>query len=361
MAEYRHYRPGASASSMKFIIAHILLLGISFAFTNIVINQLISSRHWNPDKGEVDAKLAAFNSSDKAQNLLIFGSSHIDYGLNPLVLDETLAANNVKSKSFNLACEGMTVSERRFLLSRALELSAVKPCYVLVEFELRATPLVSNLTASRTRYFSSLKYAPAAFNTKFYSERPFKQRVLPSGVIAIAAVLNQLNLGVLADIAFPNVNLNSSDKLRTCADFSSVGWKDGKSRYGNRNLPLISKHIKIANSSTSSPRRLTESEYFTIANDLRLITQAGCIPVVVFPPSCSGIDEDHSIRNAILTKNPEVIILDFTVGSEGWPSFTSSDMWFDTSHLSADGATVFSELVGSRLSSIIPQAITGPE
>ena len=354
MAEYRHYRPGEGMPCLKSVVAAGILIASSFAISCILINQGLSNTYWRPDLDAIDAKLAAFEPVKQDFDLLWFGSSHVIYGVDPELLDEVLRSNGIEIRSFNLAFEGMTVAERGFMLTRALEQSGGKAKYVAIELELRATPSLTNLLAARTRYFSSSNFIFQPLMAKLMSGRPVLDRAISSSVISISFLINQLNLGVLPDIFLPRPIETSDDGMDTKNNdetFSDVGWKSGSSRVARRNLPAITRSIASASKKTSTQRKLTDAEFATLERDLKTIEDCGCIPIVVFPPSCVGLEEDYAIRNSIQTRRPDILVLDFTPGGSDWKSFCDPELWFDQGHLAAGGAEVLSQLLGDRLSS----------
>ena len=331
---------------------HSILLAISFIGTCLVVNQTLTLPFWRPDVGEINSKLSAFEAVSQDFDILVIGSSHLDYGVNPIILDEELRANGIELRTFNLAFEGMTVAEREFMLEKSLGLSNGKAKYVIVEFELRATPLIANLLSARTRFFSSPKYIKSSFDTKYYSNRNLSRRLAACGVIMTSGLVNQLNLGVLSEILLPDVQeaLHSSDAKN---DFSPVGWKNGDVRLAKRNIASITSGIARASKAIPTNRELTDAEFAPIFQDVKTIEDAGCVPIIVFPPSCKGLDEDHSIRNSIMAKRPDLFVLDFTAGSPEWQEFCDAELWFDPGHLAKGGADELSRLLGSRICSKI--------
>lgn len=350
MAEYRHYRSSITPLSRKAGLVACSLAAIAFLIACSVINLTIAIPSvWRPNLDAIDAKLAAFKQSKEDFDVLVCGPSHVEYGVNPEILDPLLESQGLEVCTFNLGLEGMKLAEREFVLRRALELSKGRVKYLIVEFELRATPLVKNLYSARTRYFSSPRYIGNSLRTKLFSKRSLAKRIGASSVICCAFVLNQMNLGVVPDLLLPKVN--DPEVNEAPSNFSSFGWKNGDSRLNRRNLAKIEDSLLRATETTKTNRILTGEEFSSIEQDLEIIEKFGCVPIVLFAPCCDGIEEDLAIRNYIQAHRPDLLVLDFTPSGPDWPSFCDAELWFDSGHLASSGAEVFSRLLAQRLSS----------
>ena len=354
MAEYRNFRAGGSEVRLSTTFYNCFFVFCSFIITCAVFNQAISQRFWQPDLGEISLKLEAFGESDQPNSILFFGSSHINYAVSPAAVDKILNVQHPEISSYNLGISGMTLSEREHMLREALRINGNKTKFVVIELELRTTPLFANLQTKRKRFFASPEFVSSALWAKLDSRRPLKKRLIASGMIGTTFLLNQLNLGVGSDILLPPAN---KPKLHSEYQFSNAGWRDGEALLAKRNLDRISDSIARASKEKVVPRELTEAEFASMESDLKIIEASGCTPVILFPPACLGLDDVYSIRNRILQSFPELVVIDTTPESPEWRLFCQPELWIDEAHLSKSGAEIYSQLIAQQLNAILETSL----
>lgn len=320
-----------------------------------------------PESDERAARWHFFRTSDD-YDVLIVGSSNLRHGLDPRVLDRTLAARGHLLHSFSLAAEGMHVIEADVILREVVAEPRPRLRYVLIEL-LPHSPLAligPNHFSDPVQFWHTAAGTRFALRALARARAPLQQRAALGwlhlrhagrrwGSVGqgprIVAGTRASQLGDVGRIA-SNRGFTALDALDDERyDIARRSFLRELDKWEQRVGQIDDRHEWALQ---GHPVRGT-LDLVRVREQIEWVRDLGAEPVFLVPPVPAATPDVLAAANS--GKIPNVLAFN----SPGrYPELYRTENRFDFSHLNGVGAERWSEIVGERLAAWIDARNAGP-
>jgi hypothetical protein len=314
-------------------------------------------------EGVLGAKLEHLAANRGAHDVLVIGSSRVYRGIDPGVVDQTLAATGKESSTFNMGVQNLHGLETRWLWDRLL---AIDPDFSLVVIDPeRVDPqLTANVHSPRTIAW----HTPALTARALWAliESPSGQMGSKTDLIdrlrwaynhLDAFLINATRGGVLAssspevaprklgthgDGYYP-LELALADSRRPeNLEQRRAGFLAGPDRFDAQ----IEQLAQLAADRGTAELKPHERDF--LSSLMRSAADAGITVVFLQMPGPRASNWLHAALNEGVIED----LIDFSSPLEH-PDIYDPDLWFDFNHLNTEGAALLSEKLGAELNAIL--------
>lgn len=295
-------------------------------------------------------------------DVVFVGTSRVDTDIDPRVVDEGLGAAGLPLRSFNLGVPALTVVEEQRLVVRLGSLGR-PPRTVVVEPVLHANAELYNVSTDRV--IASHDAAATRLQLDYVASteaRPLRK-------------LRFASLHVLA-FAYDGFNVGKGPRLLAGAPDRDAPLDPGARGFGRPGAGLAPddahrtlmvsgeafRMLRAASRFDSSGASLSEAQTAVLRRVLQAVRGMGAVPILLLPPRFDWDAEDgrtvinrsavHRFLRTRARELPEVPILRYDDPNQT-PELYEPGLWFDSNHLNAEGARIFSERLGRDLTSLL--------
>lgn len=313
---------------------------LSLCVSCLCIHYGFTRHFWHPEIRGITDRLQEYDRVSSNIDTVAIGSSHVYYGFDSRSFDEF---NKGRSdfQSYNLGIEGLTIAERHAIVDHLCDNPPSSLSMILLEPENRMINAPDQIMSRRCRYFLSLTNLRALAETKLFSRRDLRKRLLGATPAFAGALLSSINLGVLSDTLLPPV-LSTQLHIHNQNDI----WS-GEKRFVGVSEKIQKALDQVRIKPLPTHRILVEPEFVEIRRDIEKLQSHGFQVVLIFPPATRGFEEDLAIRK-FAKEHGTTRIISAMPDSEYWDEFDSPDVWYDTTHLNERGARVFSQILAKE-------------
>jgi len=338
MSEYRRQIENHTHASSPLQAARLAFTGIAgFVLTCILFNQLVTASFWSPHLGTYTNRLTALKQHADQVNSIIIGSSHVQYGINPVQFDSETFRLGGSTTSFQLAVRSLTTIWMLQALDDLQLIGLPNLRQVLIEprvypvSDLDTKTVWKNAMTLRSRYASNPQRTLEAARLLWSSEVGPRRKIIQSAHLAHNMTLHMANLGVL-----PDINISKPTETKAIAD----AWKNRGGTSWSRTVqrPQRTYHPVDAD---AGYRVLSVREVAYLNETSARVRELGADPLFVFVPGRDEPGLRKATRAALRLHQPETPIMgdrDFTQSSK---PYSDSSLWRDSDHLNEAGARLF--------------------
>lgn len=307
-----------------------------------------------PDVPGISAKLRYFEAHRDEFDTVLIGTSRIQYHISPAIFDATTAALGMPTRTFNLGLAGMHPPESFLLVERFLALKPSKLKWVFLEFEdVQAGWDTEQLGTRRLVHWHNWRLTALAIRKAINRTgddawyRSMLRLCSTSVALHLKLFAQKLgNVGAVADLwdsfSRPRDAEAAAPELGPARD----GYEPGKEAMSAGEAKVYSD--RLARAVKAKERRLidpyAEAEYRKIAGSLR---ELGAVPVFLLPPNVE--QNPISFRDPPTSPGPIIGFND----AQKYPTFYDPAMRSNRSHLSREGAEIFSRMVAEEFVSVV--------
>ena len=336
---------------MKSLL-HILLFVASLLFASTMLRDLEVLPFW----GWSAQKIEVMRSHGEDYDTVFLGSSRLQYAAMPEVFDSRSGELGRPTSSYSLCFSGTRMLDNVRILDWLIVNKPRNLNRVIVELhttsqEIRETQWMTDQEIQM--------HAPCVFLDRMdailFADKPIWSRCQEAGYCVIHTIMSQLCIGQGARIVQDHVDLANGGRLSRVWDVPDRGWVSIDA--------TAMDHMKRFHEEFSTDRRPYEavagekavdpspqwlhggSRVGPILDIIRRLRDAGIEPVFVVMPSLVWDFQGRDIVNQV-RKFARVLELDRA--SEHRPMFDLAS-FYDTSHLDAEAARVFSCFLAERL------------
>ena len=339
----------------------VVLLVVGFALSIWGSARILRAADLEPPFVEVlDDKLAHLREHADEYDVVYYGTSTMYRNVDPAVVDSTLGARGVECRSLNLAVSGMTVNEGEVVL-RALERAAPANLRVVVIEPLFRPMKLKNWATERAMTTHDADLTATAVDYVLETNGGGLRRRWDALLEAQAHVLAYLgsyaNLGRFARWLLPDP-AHWRGRDFDAPDFTRGGFlsleHESDEQFAVRHAGFRARREEMA-------RRMEESDPESWAaaplgpghrerlrDVVERVRALGAQPIFQVGPAFLREEELAELLASADRDFADVPRLNYLKG-QGLPEIYDIDLWFDSSHLTVEGAAVLSRRLGEDL------------
>lgn len=297
-------------------------------------------------------KLAMLDQWRGRASSAVFGSSHVDNGVDPRAFDAVLRGTTGESTTLNLGISGGCQTEqetvaRTFIDSLPEPVPNSPPRFVLLEITASANFTEEHLMHPRAINIYDLHTMELAWEFAGRDRIGWRRAIGRSGFALVAGLLHYTNVGMLSSKIFsPPLNsaliANETGDDRRGLTPNHMAPRDSREFTANQEI--------LANGRTAQSKlgEILEGHLAMLQNLAEAARQKNVQFVYFVAPRLDNLEEYPEYPASIQGPLGPVLIL-----NEGLPSvhpeLYRADMWHDPSHLTESGAGIFSRLLADDL------------
>ena len=328
---------------MRIVVFSLLLFLLAFAITASVVHVYLREPEALYAAGRSEKLHLLAEWKDRA-NAGVFGTSRIHEGFDPEIFDSQFSSTATPMKSVNLGLYGGSQTEQRIIARHYLEQMQPHPdtlCLVILEWnaglnfppENRFHPRAVNLYGLDTMRF-----------VYGYSDHsiPFGRRKGRLGFASLAALAHFTNTGMLSSLLFPEMP-QEKDALE-------------EARRGLRS-PEANKHDKeeVERVFAERSKKLEYEDASILPGNRRLLDDLAQIKsaapvhfIYLVTPTLENMNRAPKFPASMEGPNGDVPIINLADAGK-FPQIFQSKYWRNTGHMNAEGAQIFSQLMGGQI------------
>jgi hypothetical protein len=349
MPEYFRRRDNhTNSATRKEIILLVLGSVAAFLVVCLLINLSITRYFWQPDLGSYSDRIAALNLNKDKVDTIFIGSSHVQYGVNPILFDEVAQREGLSTSSFKISLQALSVP---WIFQSLEELNGIdfpNLKYVIVEPRLatiqgtKFRKTWNNALSLRTRFISGVDNSQAGAALLWSSQVPTKRKLLDGVNLLHNLWLNLANLGVLQNVLIQQPGDVEIVKL----EWESRGGVPSAAGSVRPNLNLAPPDW------TAGHRQLSGPEKEVLAGIITRVEKLGAKPVFIFVPGRVA----PGLRVALLEEaqrgHADVRVIGETESALDTDYYERRELWWDDNHMNQEGADIFSAEIARQMADI---------
>ncbi len=302
-------------------------------------------------------------AAEKARDVVFIGTSHLGVGIHPNTFDAAATAHGLAPRSFDLALGGLSVAETYSVAKRLFEL---KPCcikYVVFEAAFMQTDIGWYIpTNIRSVLYLDFRNAVAFLSMIFSYEQlpnpaPGRWKYVANVVSAMATHYGNLGHAALL-LGWGTTPLrnhrqvdfgNGAAHLPPPTEAVAVAIARDMRRYSVD-------HPKYRRGEMAGVRRgtyVTARMLDPVVATVRLIESKGAGVILVQPPLVGHWPYAVDFVDALRRRCGGERLIDFSDPEEFREFYHTTSYWHDGSHLSEEGAVIWSKMLAARFVKIV--------
>ena len=342
MAEYdAQQRATAPIPVMPQRLLYCLLALTGLAAGCITWNVLITRHYWNPRIEIVSEVLDALAMNRTQIDVVFVGSSRLNSGVDPLILDARNDAAGTATTSFTFWIPDTAAGDLDFMLETLREIELPQLEYVVIEPRLLPVPasvstfrgLAYSGYSTRLRYIYDLARTEKLLGMVLAASSLTVSDAKNIVLLTAMGLANFSNLGVLPDILLPYPDKTARD--------SSIALHRGH----KPSKPSSARKFELGEPQMDVREYAAARQFDALTLDYLLgkIESMSATPVVFLPPIRSGVGREKALRDLVRTNFPGLLILDYTDLAGRGGLLYDDENWIDEIHLSLEGSERLSE------------------
>jgi hypothetical protein len=342
MSEYRSQRDINNKNWHPVSVGRsLLLILLGFFVTAVILNNFVTRNFWVPYLGNYTPRIAALSEFGSSVTTVFVGSSHVLHSIHPPTFDAVSKQQGADESSYNMAEAGaiMPVQQNTLRTLGALQLENLD--YVIFEPMLMAIPVsppfvqgYQSAFSTRNRYLYTSDVSIDTIKMRWASDRSLANRLGTTAAIVFVWLVHESNLGVLRDIL-----LSPDEDSKSIAE----SWEQ-RGFTGEARPQTVAMDFSAPPELTTGYRDISETELQMLDRFVRLIKDAGAEPVFYFPPNRNVLGKVRAVRDATITRYPDIKFLDYTFDVNPIDIYSDESLWFDNAHLNKAGAITFTKI-----------------
>lgn len=348
-----------NGASLVNVLRCVLLGVLAFAGASAILRTLVP---W-PEEYGLRAKHDWFVRHKDEFDVAFLGSSRVFRGIDPRVIDASLAAAGVSARSCNLAVGGMTGFESDYFLKELLELRPAQLKTVVIEDQPwdASSYFLGNTFSSRSIFWHSPAETMLALRSVAASDEPVERKLehawthvrLCGMKLANVAQGPRIALDLLGRSHDPLKRALTTSELDSARGFQALDDLVAGEFAAWREKMLARRaefEAMVAGIPAENARAVDVSRYDfdALAVQVRTAEHAGVALVRLLPPASSGQPEALELARRGVFR----LLLDYNDPIR-YPQFFAVERRFDDHHLDSVGAAELSRLVGADLAPIL--------
>jgi hypothetical protein len=339
MSEYRSRNAEHISHTSSRQALSLVVLGLTgFLVSCLAINLTITRNLWKPDLGTYSDRLDALREHAADVDTIFLGSSHVQYGIDPVAYDESVARQGLSSSSFKLSVRSLSVPWVLHTLEELQRIDFPNLRQILIEprvyplSDLNSSAKWKNAYSVRSRFISGLSNTWLSGGILWSSNIPVRKKLLDSVHLAHNLALNVSNIGVL-----PNVVLQfPADQAAIRTEWLTRGGA-APAAGSIRSEPMFTTPDENA-----GYRPLSAAEVSYLNNIGSRVEKTGAETVFIFLPGRDDPGLRKSIKETLLNSIPPAKVIGDSIFTQASGTFSADKYWWDTDHLNQEGAKLFS-------------------
>lgn len=285
-------------------------------------------------------------------NTVFVGSSKVKTQIEPAVFD---SVTGKKTTSFNLGCNGLFIPEAFNVLEYLVDSTPVKTVF----FELRPVYHIykENLHITRTTYYhTGASYINTLQNT-YHSNIPTVRKINAYSTFSIAAAEKLLNFNLAEGmINYRNFNFNSSNKMYAenggcffMGDGQGEALKASHQELDER-AAISTDYMKRYRTDSLQQLAYNSTYYNKMQAILTRAKEKNIKIILIFPPGLRDFEYKEILPLLRqLSATPQAVLADASL----YPELYNPENNFETDHLNAKGAILYSVNLGKAYNRIM--------